>query len=178
MLRTMVSLASHLGTRPGETAALRWSDRRGDVIHISRSRSLSGWQVVEKAPKTENGIRDIPVTSAVASLWTGLRDRQTVTPLDGYLMSVDGEVLHPAKLSEAFRDLQETFLPSHPDARKLKFYDVRHVGLSAMLRAGVPLHTVSRLAGHSDQHFTFNVYGEIVPEDLSDAGEKMEGQYG
>jgi integrase len=178
VLRTMVSFAFHLGTRPGETAALRWSDRRGDVIHISRSRSLSGWQVVEKAPKTENGIRDIPVTTAVAALWTGLRDHQTVTPLDGYLMSVGGEVLHPAKLSEAFRTLQETFLPQHPDARELRFYDVRHVGLSAMLRAGVPLHTVSRLAGHSDQHFTFNVYGEVVPEDLSDAGAKMEGLYG
>lgn len=156
VLRSGIALAFHLGTRPGETAALRWSDRRdGDVIHISRSRSLAGWQVVEKAPKTENGVRDIPLTPAASGVWTALREQQRVVPLDGFLLSVDGVPIHPAKLSAAFQTLQEGFRERHPEARRLKFYDVRHVALSSMLRAGVDLRIVSRLAGHSSYSFTW-----------------------
>jgi site-specific recombinase XerD len=55
---------------------------------------------------------------------------------------------------------------------------VWHFSLSTMVKSGVPLRIVSRIAGHSSYSFTWDVYGEIVPSDLSDARKKMGSLFG
>ena len=51
----------YLGVRKGEIAALKWSDidLENGVVHIKRSRVTVNGDVIEKAPKSDAGIRDI-----------------------------------------------------------------------------------------------------------------------
>ena len=78
MLRTAVCLNFALGLRPGELAGLKWTDREGSVVHVQRSRSRAGWDVIEKSTKTANGLRDVPLSPTADSLWRALQARQRV----------------------------------------------------------------------------------------------------
>jgi integrase len=64
-----------------------------------------------------------------------------------------------AYVSERFRVLYDQI--SLPPVR---FHDLRH-GAATMLRAaGVDIKTISAILGHSDVHFTDNVYIEVADE--------------
>ena len=175
MLRTAVCLNFSLALRPGELAALKWTDRVGGVVKIRRSRSMVGGRkdVVEKAPKTKNGRRDVALSPAADRLWKALQGRQTVTSIDGYVFATDGKPVHPAQIIDCFQRLQREFLLTHPDLRRLTFYGSRHSAITGWIRAGIDTATVSRMAGHASYAFTVDHYREVLASDLDDAAAKM-----
>ena len=173
MLRAAVCLNFALGLRPGELAGLKWTDRDGGVLHVQRSRTVVGWGVVEKSTKTENGVRDVPLTPQADALWKALQARQRVVGMDGYLFAIDGVPVHPQKISDTFAALQGAFRADRPNLKRLRFYDVRHTAITLWLKAGVDLRLVSRMAGHSSMYFTADTYAEVLGSDLDDAAAKM-----
>jgi integrase len=179
MLRTAVCLNFSLGLRPGELAALRWSDRVSGVVKIRRSRSMVGGRkdIVEKAPKTKNGRRDVAVSVVADRLMRCLQSRQVVTSIDGYCFSIDGDPVHPANIIDCFQRLQREFLADRPGLRRLTFYGSRHSAITGWIRAGIDTPTVSRMAGHSSFAFTVDHYREVLESDLTDAAAKMAGLF-
>jgi integrase len=73
--------------------------------------------------------------------------------------------------------LQDAFPADHPEVRRLRFYDTRHVAVTLWLKAGIDTPTVSRMAGHSSFAFTIDTYREVLPSDL-DAAAKMGSLFG
>ena len=51
----------------------------------------------------------------------------------------------------------------------VRFHDLRHTAGTLALRQGVPLHTVSRMLGHSDPAMTLRRYAHVL-EDMEDEG--------
>lgn len=47
----------------------------------------------------------------------------------------------------------------------LRPHDLRHSHVTNLLRAGVPVHVVSRRVGHASTTFTMDRYGHVVPQD-------------
>jgi integrase len=52
---------------------------------------------------------------------------------------------------------------------RVRLHDMRHYAASGALRAGVVDLTVSRMLGHSRTSTTKDLYGHVMPEDLSAA---------
>ena len=48
---------------------------------------------------------------------------------------------------------------------KARFHDLRHIGATILLRAGVPMPVVSRILGHSGVGITVDTYGHVVVDD-------------
>jgi integrase len=53
----------------------------------------------------------------------------------------------------------------------VRFHDLRHTASNLALRQGVPLHTVSKILGHSDPATTLRRYAHVL-EDMEDEGSR------
>lgn len=124
-------------------------------------------------PKTANGLRDVVLSPGADALWKALQSHQTVVGLDGYLFAVNGVPVESEAISARFNALQDAFLADHPEARRLRFYDVRHVAITLWLKAHIDTATVSRMAGHASFAFTVDTYREVLESDLADAADKL-----
>lgn len=156
----------YTGMRPGETAALMWSDIdfENNEIHIHTARESGSNRI--KGPKTEAGIRDIPIHAALRPklleaqgepftlvfqtahgnqhnensmrrLWTGFR-----RDLDIYM---GAEVYRNQIIKSVVAD-------------DLTPYCLRHTFCTDLQRAGVSLNIAKELMGHSDIQTTANIY--------------------
>ena len=159
-------LVTHWGLRRQELVNLRWSDVelvhrrihiRGDVKSEDSNRVI-----VIDGPRDD---QDRPSTAEILAGW---RERQMFEALEwgdawtdsGHVFTREnGAPLRPAFVSEHFKVLyRQAGLPP------VRFHDLRH-GAATMLRAaGVDIKTISAILGHSDVHFTDNVYIEIADE--------------
>jgi integrase len=56
----------------------------------------------------------------------------------------------------------------------VRFHDLRHTAGTLALRQGVPLHTVSRMLGHSDPAMTLRKYAPVLEDMHEDAARAMD----
>ena len=62
------------------------------------------------------------------------------------------------------RYLEEASIPTD-----VRFHDLRHTAGTLALRQGVPLHTISKMLGHSDPAMTLRRYAHVL-EDMENEG--------
>lgn len=163
----------YTGLRPAESVALTWGDIDLDAgeIHIWRARESGSRRL--KEPKTEAGIRDIPVRAELLPLLESAKAEalQTGAGLTGYVFpGAKGKVADENTVNfwwRTFRramDIQrgaklyrnkvvETTLPDD-----LTLYCLRHTFATDLQRAGVPLNVAKELMGHKDILTTANIY--------------------
>ncbi len=156
----------YTGMRPGESAALTWADVdfTRNEIHIHSARESGSGHI--KGPKTDAGIRDIPMREE-------LRQK---------LLAVKGDPFQPVFPTQAgnfqnensLRRLWTGFkrdLDIHMGAKlyrnqivqsslapDLTPYCLRHTFCTDLQKAGVPLNVAKELMGHSDIQTTANIY--------------------
>jgi integrase len=56
----------------------------------------------------------------------------------------------------------------------VRFHGLRHIAGTLALRQGVPLHTVSRMLGHSDPATTLRRYAYVLEDMCEDAAKAMD----
>jgi integrase len=56
----------------------------------------------------------------------------------------------------------------------IRFHDLLHTAGTLALRQGVPLHTVSRMLGHSDPAMTLRRYAHVLEDMREDAARAMD----
>jgi len=57
--------------------------------------------------------------------------------------------------------------------RRIRFHDLRHTYASLMIRNGEDIVRVSRLMGHANASFTFNVYCHMLPRKRDPIGDRL-----
>ncbi len=145
------------GMRPGELAALQWSDIDFQKNEISVTKALeSGSSTLIRGPKTAAGIRVIPIRRPLADRLRPLQGQ----PEEYVFLRQNGKhycsnSLH--KLWHAIRDAMEreqgAALPAD-----LVPYCMRHTFCTDLQNAGVPINVAKELMGHSNISTTANVY--------------------
>ncbi len=168
------------GLRRGELLALRWSDIDFDekVIHIHRNRVYAGGKVIEKKPKTSAGVRDLTIGDRFLE---ALRMERTKYLCDkaeyGYefkdqdyvVRQWNGEPYHP----QSWKNKWSRFIAEH-GLEHIRFHDLRHSNVTALLESGVSMKTVQYRAGHSNISTTMDIYAHCTTKMQQDAGEKMD----
>ena len=177
-----VMLAFFIGTRPGETVAIKESDIRGDIIDIQRMESgmfetqdginysRVAVEVVDYT-KTEAGTRQVSVSAdgmAIIEIIKTVNESNGTS--GGYLFNRDGV---PIKESAVAWRVQK-----YCNHLKIKYrspHKIRKTYISALIDAGVNIDTIRRLVGHTDERTTYKRYcydrkeDKEIKEQLNDA---------
>ena len=152
-------LALCCGLRRGEICGLRWQDVnfRENVLHIRNQRQrLDNGCLVDREPKSESGIRDIPIPANVLPLLRSARQ------LAGYVvLSSRGQPFTPSGLDQAHARLLAS-----AGLRHVRLHDIRHTMGAVAIRQQVPIKTLQVLLGHSHYSTTADIYAHV---DLSAA---------
>jgi integrase len=134
----------------------RWSDFDPDrgVLRVRQNRVLVGNTVATGSPKSEAGIRDVPLSPAAIRALNLTRERtlsgvvplrQSGTKQGERLIAVDeeGQPLKPDQYSRKFaRIIRAAGLP------QVRLHDVRHAAATLLVESGVPPHVAARILGH------------------------------
>lgn len=155
--------ALYAGLRRGELMALRWEDVDFDagLIRVERSYDPTSGETV--APKSQAGIRCVPIaavlrghllTHKLRCEWgNGLVFGRTVgTPRS------DGSIRKRA--ARAWR---------HARLNAIGLHEARHTFASLMIAAGVNAKALSTYMGHSSVSITLDRYGHLMPGNESEA---------
>ena len=156
----------YTGIRPGESAALTWADVdfKRNEIHI-RSAKESGSRDL-KGPKTNAGVRDIPIQSALRPLLL----EQKGDPFSFVFPKKNGTIMDDDYMYRQWRSflrhldiymgatLYRNKIIQHAIAEDLTLYCLRHTFCTDLQKAGVPINVAKELMGHSDISVTANIY--------------------
>ena len=138
-----------MGLRKGEILGARWDDLENGILHVSRN-YVDG---EIKATKTESSVRDVPVPEYALKRLESMRG-------EGYICGSDVP-LSPSTAQNRLRRWVSANIPENVTLQTL-----RHSFASAALNAGVPIHVVSKLLGHTNIMTTYTRYVKTSNSDI------------
>ena len=157
-LGIIIAMAS--GMRIGELCALQWRDidLQSGVIHVRKTlsrvynpgRDGAGTELVIDTPKTQNSLRDIPISDTLMEL---LREMAPGVREDDYVLTGGSKPTEP----RSYRNFFNVFL-DEAGIPKRNFHALRHSFATRCIEAGFDPKTVSVLLGHSSIKTTLNLY--------------------
>jgi integrase len=185
-LHTLYEVASSTGLRRGELCGLCWRDVELDrtddkgqpaPILTVRHRVALGpdGYVHEDATKSNHSARVVDLDARTVSLLRAHRVAQAAERLaagpawsdhDSVFADERGGWLSPPGVTQAFRRASLKV-----DVPRLTLHGLRHTHATLLLKAGVPLHVVSRRLGHASEAFTAAVYAHVLPGQQREAAE-------
>src|SRR5215212_1864676 len=175
----LLILALRTGMRQGELAALRWED-----VDLTDKPSIVVWRSADTRTKTRVSTtktgkeRKIHIGPRTVEVLKAHRARQLEERMAATSWADPGVVFPNMKGKIRRRDsvvrslrrtLKEAGLPVD-----VRFHDLRHTAGTLALRQGVPLHTVSRMLGHSDPAMTLRRYAHVLEDMSEDAARAMD----
>ena len=176
----------YTGMRPGETAALNWADVDFDhnEIHVHAAMESGTGRV--KGPKTEAGVRDIPIHAALLPRLQAARGK----PFEPVFKNEAGN-RHTEKTMRRMwlnfkreldihmgAKLERNAIVKSVVAKDLTPYCLRHTFCTDLQRAGVPINIAKELMGHSEIQMTANIYTHRDTETLHQGIALLDGTGG
>ena len=170
----LTCIALGTGMRLGELAGLKWGDINTEQRYISVKRSIS-WiagdtKAVEKATKSEAGIRDIGLMDADMAMlkdyrtWTRRwlwKFRRSLTNSDYVFPFDDGKPFHKSATQRRFEQIEK-----RAKVRHLGLHACRHTHASNLIRANENIKKVQKRLGHSTPSITADTYAHLFKEDV------------
>lgn len=191
------------GGRVGEIIGLRWEDcdfRKG-IISINHNllyRLQDGGQVefYIETPKTDSGVRDIPMFNAVRQALLQEKERQlrdgfNQTVVDDYTGFVfknrDGNVYSPASINRAIKRIYEAYNEEEVALAKkekrepvllphFSVHNLRHTFCTRLCEKETNLKLIQEIMGHADITTTMNIYNEVTQKKKRESFANLEGK--
>ena len=161
-----VLIMLYCGLRPGEVAALRWTDidlTRG-IMYVSNA--VKADNRID-APKTDAGVRQVPIPRPLAER---LSEREH-TPFELVCTNTRGgrytassfqamweNFKREMNIEAGCRVFRNQLVPPYPIAEDLTLYCYRHTYGTDLQAAGVPINVAKELMGHSSIAVTAQIY--------------------
>lgn len=156
------------GLRRGEVLGLRWSDLRGDKLHIQRSLTVVGGKPTWTTPKTEKGVRFVVLSpDALEALEHHRKQQDAERALAGeawaetgsIFTSEDGRPIPPGTFHKVWLRLQKS-----AGVPQVRLHDLRHLHVSLLVKQGMDPRTIADRVGHTDPAFTLRRYSHMFEE--------------
>lgn len=156
----------YAGLRPQETAALLWKDVDFETNEIHIYKAIESGSDTVKGPKTEAGVRSVPIHSALLPRLRAARKE----PFDHVFTKTNGKPFTADAMQQLWHSFRRALdiemgatvyrnqIVESKVAPDLTAYCLRHTFCTDLERAGVPLNVAKELMGHADIATTANIY--------------------
>jgi integrase len=165
--RLLISFAVFTGCRAGEILGAAWNhiDWKSGEFHVRRAFREGHFQ----EPKTRTSYRSIALPGYLLKELKVWRLACPKSPHDLIFPNLDGRPMSYSNL------ITRGFHPARKRAgiRRIRFHDLRHTFASLMISNGEDIVRVSRLMGHANASFTFNVYCHMLPRKRDPIGDRL-----
>ena len=176
MQRLIYTLLLTTGVRRGECFGLQWGDIdfENRIIHIERNVTYTTLKGISVGlPKTNTGIREIPITEGVLSLLTDYKisESQNISLSDNmFLFHTQESPLQPHDPTYITKHMKKFMKRiGLPD---MSPHDLRHTCASLLLQSGADIKSVQDILGHSNASTTLNFYVRSNMESMQRATAK------
>lgn len=147
-----------VGTRPGETMALKFSDLNNSIISINKTiseRNIDGTRYIG-TPKTKSSIRDIEIDKKL---------NKDLLKLKKYYQSKYKDNNYDYFIFGGKKPLASTTINRYKNKacnlanlKKIRLHDFRHSHATLLLQNDLYIKEISRRLGHSNTSTTLNIY--------------------
>lgn len=158
VLIPLITFALYTGMRISELLGLYWSDISEDVIYVRRQYYRGSW-----CPPKGNKTRLIPAHTKIKEMLDHAGD-----PDDLIFSTVNGNPLDQKNINRSL----DRFYGRNGIPHK-KFHAYRATFITNLCRKGVPIQTVSKLAGHENINVTAKYYASVQLEEMEQAVKKL-----
>jgi integrase len=167
---TMALVSVCLGLRISEALALKWGDVDwlGEQIHIRRG-------IVEQVVgdvKTEGSARSFPLTGELLERLKAWKQRSDFSDSGDWIFASPIKIGRlPYSYTGVWRELVRAAEVSK--IGHLGTHAFRHTYRSWLDAVGTPVAVQQKMMRHSDIRTTFNIYGDVVTDEMSTAGMRV-----
>lgn len=176
--RLFVYFGLYAGLRRGEILALTWDDidLRRRLLHVRKALYFQdNAPVIKPMPKTEAGIRDIPIPQ---KLFDAIR-RYGKPTKSIYLFQMDnGGLITKSSYTKLWKRIDEKVNRAAGGTKEIRAignftcHILRHTYATKLYYAGIDIKTAQRLLGHSSITMTMDIYTHLE-ENHTDILEKL-----
>ncbi len=176
-----ITIAIGTCMRCGELTGLRWADvdmkkRTINVNHQLVYKNLgNGCEFHISTPKTEAGVRTIPMTESVYRAFVSVKKqnlllgRRCSAEVDGYtdfvFLSGNGQPLATNAVNSFLSNIEKAYNKANEEALPhLSAHVLRHTGCTLLASKGMDVKALQDIMGHSDAQITMNVYNHCSTE--------------
>lgn len=152
-LAAMIML--YAGLRRGEVSALTMADvdQEAGVIHITKAVRYDSNQPILSDPKTEAGVRDVPIFPPLAPF---LKDRiGLVAP------SARGKMLSNKAFYLSWESYKKSLALMAGHEVDIRPHDLRHTFCTMLRDAGVDMKQAMLWMGHADENMILRIYDHV-----------------
>lgn len=177
----LVAFSLATGVRQGELLALRWQDIDGTAAHIRHAVDFRDGHRILARPKSDKAHRTVPLSSLALSAIEARRgeiETERMLAGDAYtdrqlvFAGPSGDFRDGAAVTRNFRArLVHRGLPS------IRWHALRRIYAATLQAAGVPLHVIRDLMGHSELGVT-EKYAYTMPGSDADVLAALNAAFG
>lgn len=173
--RHLIQFAFWAGLRTSELCALDWSDIDFVRGFVRVSRALTQHSDEAEDTKTQAGEREVKLLGPALE---ALKEQKGHTYLAGVEVFQNPRTGERWQGDQPIRKTLWTHALKRAGVRYRRPYQTRHTYASMLLMAGEHVMWVSRQLGHKDWAFTARTYSRFMPDDMPEAGSKVEIAWG
>lgn len=175
--RPLVLTALFTGMRCSELRGLTW-DHVDLEARLIRVRQRADFQAHMGAPKSEAGVRDIPIAPIVLNTLRAWKlacprtEARLVFPTEnGHIHSnsnIHKQAWRPLLRAVGLIEMSQRAGGAPTERPLATFHDLRHVAASLFIEQGWAPKKIQTVMGHSSIQVTFDIYGKLFPDAESD----------
>lgn len=191
------------GCRIGEMIGLTWQDCNFENNMIDINHNMSYYKQKNGkcafsigSPKTESGIRGIPMLSAVRETLLELREQQSgeggqKLEIDGYtgfvLLNRNGFVYNPSCVNRTIKRIIKAYNQQEIEKAQLErreplllphfsVHNLRHTFCCRLCENESNVKVIQEIMGHSDIATTMNIYAEVADKKKQEVFGRLDGK--